>query len=46
VRGAQKGASRAVALQRAMLRLMDDRRLESAAHPAVWAPFVLIGRGR
>ena len=44
VRGAQQGASRAVALQRAMLRLIDDPALPGAAHPALWAPFVLIGR--
>jgi len=44
VRNASRGAPRAVALQQAMLALMADRRVAAAAHPAVWAPFVLIGR--
>jgi len=44
VRNASGGAPRAVALQQAMLTLMADRRVPNAAHPAIWAPFVLIGR--
>lgn len=38
-------AGRAEALQRAMLGLMDDRSQTDNAHPAVWAPFVVIGAG-
>ena len=37
-----KGASRAEALRQAQLRLIDDRNIATSAHPAVWAPFVLI----
>jgi len=36
---------RAEALQRAMGGLMDDRSQEDNAHPAVWAPFVVVGEG-
>jgi CHAT domain-containing protein/Tfp pilus assembly protein PilF len=41
----QKGASKAVALQRSMLALM--RRTDKAyfGHPALWAPFVVVGEG-
>ena len=38
-------ASRAEALQRAMTDLMDDRSQVDNAHPAVWAPFVVVGDG-
>jgi CHAT domain-containing protein len=38
--------SRADALRHSMLALMDDRSQEDNAHPAVWAPFVLVGDGR
>lgn len=44
VRGTQTGASRAVSLQRAMLRLMADKSVRGSASPAVWAPFVLVGQ--
>ena len=36
---------RADALRRAMLDLMADRRDPTLAHPAAWAPFVLVGEG-
>lgn len=42
VRGAGSGLGRAEALRRAQLALMGDRRLDQAAHPATWAPFVII----
>ena len=44
LRGAAGGLSRAKALQGATLRLMADRRTPGAGHPAMWAPFVLLGR--
>jgi CHAT domain-containing protein/tetratricopeptide (TPR) repeat protein len=37
---------RAEALQRAMMGLMEDPSQEDNAHPAVWAPFVVIGEGK
>ena len=40
-----KDTGRAVALQRAMIALMDDPSQSDNAHPAVWAPFVLVGEG-
>ena len=36
---------RAEALQHAMSDLMDDRSQDYNAHPAVWAPFVVVGEG-
>ena len=39
------GLGRAEAFQRAMLALMEDRSLASNVHPAVWAPFVVVGEG-
>ncbi len=42
LRGYQAGLSRDEALRRAMRALMHDRTIRGAAHPAVWAPFVLI----
>ena len=42
VRGAADGTSRAQALRTAQLALMESD-LPAAGHPAVWAPFVLIG---
>ena len=42
VRGAARGLSRAEALRRAQLALMADRSVPDAAHPAVWAPFVIV----
>jgi CHAT domain-containing protein len=44
VRNAQNGLSRSRALQRAMLSAMANKRLPYAAHPAYWAPFVLVQR--
>lgn len=41
---AAQGVPRPVALQRAMIAVMHDSRLPGAAHPATWAPFVLIDR--
>ena len=40
----QSGVPRAEALQAAIKEIRDDPELE-AAHPAVWAPFVLVGEG-
>ncbi len=36
------GEDRAAALRRAQLRLIGDRDVPGAAHPAIWAPYVLI----
>ncbi len=36
---------RAQALQRSMLALMNDKSQTGNAHPAVWAPFVVVGEG-
>jgi CHAT domain-containing protein/tetratricopeptide (TPR) repeat protein len=36
------GEDRAAALRRAQLRLIGDRQVPGAAHPAIWAPYVLI----
>jgi len=44
VRNAEHGLSRSRALQQAMLRTMADKSLPNAAHPAFWAPFVLVQR--
>ena len=38
-------AGRAEALQRAMIDLMDDRSQSDNAHPAIWAPFIVVGEG-
>ena len=43
VKGAGRGLPRAVALQRAMLKLMRSDRPD-AAQPYIWAPFMLMGR--
>ena len=43
VKGANQGLPRAVALQRAMLKLIRSKRL-GATQPYIWAPFVLMGR--
>jgi CHAT domain-containing protein/tetratricopeptide (TPR) repeat protein len=40
----KKGASRAEAMQRAMLTLADSANPETA-HPSYWAPFVVVGEG-
>lgn len=42
VRGAAAGLSRAEALRQAQLALMADRSVPDAAHPAIWAPFVIV----
>jgi CHAT domain-containing protein len=42
VRGAAQGLDRPEALRRAMLALIDDRTVPGGAHPATWAPFILI----
>ncbi len=44
LRGTRAGLSRAEALRRAMRSLMTNPRIPGAAHPAIWAPFVLIDR--
>ncbi len=38
-------AGRAEAFQRALLRLIEDQGQPDNAHPAVWAPFVVVGEG-
>ncbi len=38
------GMGRADALRQATIKLMHDRKIPGAAHPEVWAPFVLIER--
>ena len=42
VKGAAKGLSRAEALRRAQLDLIADPAVPDGAHPAIWAPFVVI----
>lgn len=42
---AAKGASKAEALQRSMLALMQRTDKPYFAHPAFWAPFVVVGEG-
>lgn len=44
LRGARAGLPRAEALRQAMLAVMHDPHIPGAAHPAIWAPFVLIDR--
>jgi CHAT domain-containing protein len=39
------GVTRAEAMRRSMVALMDDVSDEDNAHPSVWAPFVLVGEG-
>lgn len=41
--GARKGLSRAEALRRAQLEVLESGDVAGAAHPATWAPFVLVG---
>ena len=43
VKGASRGLPRAVALQRAMLKLIRSDSPD-AAQPYIWAPFILVGR--
>ena len=40
-----KGASKAQALQRSMLALMERQDKPYFAHPALWAPFIVVGEG-
>jgi len=40
-----KGASKAEALRRSMLALMQSKDKPHMAHPAFWAPFVVVGEG-
>ncbi len=42
VRGAAGGMARARALQQAQIALMDSATIRDAAHPAIWAPFVMV----
>jgi CHAT domain-containing protein len=44
--GRDRQAGRAEALQHAMTELMDDPSQPDNAHPAVWAPFIVVGEGR
>lgn len=44
VRATAKGARAGRALQQAMLKLIDDRSVPGGSDPAVWAPFVVVGR--
>ena len=39
------GLGRAEALRRSMLALMADKKTPQFAHPAYWAPFVVVGEG-
>lgn len=43
VQAAREGTSRADALRRAQLGLLDDADVPGGAHPSTWAPFVLVG---
>jgi len=36
---------RAEALRRSMIAVIDDKTQPNAAHPSVWAPFILVGEG-
>ncbi len=42
VRRSASGTSRAEALRQAQLALMADKAIPDAAHPAIWAPFVML----
>jgi CHAT domain-containing protein/tetratricopeptide (TPR) repeat protein len=42
---ADASVTRAEAMRRSMVALMDDESEEDNAHPSVWAPFVLVGEG-
>ncbi|MBB3861337.1 CHAT domain-containing protein [Novosphingobium hassiacum] len=43
LQGAQSGLTRAEALRRAQLAILRDKTVSGGAHPATWAPFVLVG---
>lgn len=42
VRGAQKMGSKGAALRAAQLSLMSNKKVPHGAHPAIWAPFVVV----
>ena len=42
---AEPGLARSEAMRRAMLKMFEDERDPSLAHPSAWAPFVLVGDG-
>ena len=42
IKNAESGMGRAEALRQAQLKLMADRSIAGSAHPAIWAPFILI----
>jgi CHAT domain-containing protein len=44
VEGNARGWTRAEALRRAKLAMIADPSVPGGAHPAIWAPFILIGR--
>lgn len=44
VSGAADGQDKAQALRTAQLALIDDASVADGAHPALWAPFILIGQ--
>ncbi|MEM1317775.1 MAG: CHAT domain-containing protein, partial [Pseudomonadota bacterium] len=41
----EPGLARSEALRRAMVKMIEDERDPSLAHPSAWAPFVLVGDG-
>ena len=43
IANARRGQPREVALQRAMLKLMDSRSIPDAGDPYIWAPYILLG---
>lgn len=43
IKGARGGLSHAEALRRAQLALIADKSVPGGAHPAAWAPFILLG---
>jgi CHAT domain-containing protein len=42
---AEPAIGRAEALRRSMIALIDDTTQPNAAHPSIWAPFILVGEG-
>jgi CHAT domain-containing protein len=45
VRYSQGGLSKAEALQKAIMDIRKNKDIPNSEHPAIWAPFVLIGNG-
>lgn len=45
VRYSQDGFSKAEALQKAIMDIRQNKDIPNSEHPAIWAPFVLIGNG-